>query len=125
MTEDTSIAVNTNSVLAFLDKAIYRVNREAARVCGILLLLIAFFVFATVVGRFSGFPISELFSVTIMALIVFGFLALGHTLGEGKHCTVDFITERVPENTKFSLEILGHAFMVVFATLWGWQGAVV
>jgi C4-dicarboxylate transporter DctM subunit len=123
MTEDTSVMVKTNPVLAFLDKAIYRANREAARVCGILLLLIAFFVFATVIGRFSGFPISELFSITIMSLIVFGFLALGHTLGEGKHCTVDFITERVPENTRFSLEILGHAFMVVFATLWGWQGA--
>ncbi len=105
-----------------IDKGIDRVLSVTGRVTSVLLVLIAFFVFANVVSRFVGFPLPWLFDVTCFCLIIFTYLGAAYGLREGTQINVDILRNHLSEETNAFLDIFIYILSAGFFCILGWTG---
>jgi C4-dicarboxylate transporter DctM subunit len=110
------------TVLRAIDKGIDGVLSVTGRVSSVLMVLIAFFVFANVVSRFAGFPLPWLFDVTCFCLIIFTYLGAAYGLREGAQINVDILRNHLPEETNAFLDGFIYILSAGFFCIWGWTG---
>jgi tripartite ATP-independent transporter DctM subunit len=110
------------SLFGAIGKGIDWVLSATGRVSSVLLVLIAFFVFANVVSRFAGFPLPWLFDVTCFCLIIFTYLGAAYGLREGAQINVDLLRNHLAEETNAFLDVFIYVLSAGFFCILGWTG---
>jgi tripartite ATP-independent transporter DctM subunit len=87
----------------------------------VLLLILAFFVTAQVVGRYVfNIHIRGLFVYAQSALVIFPLLVSAYALKHGAHVQVDYITSKLNERNRESLKIVTLTTTLIFMILFCW-----
>jgi len=116
----------SKKIMARVTNACEKGTDLLGNVCAVLsivgLVCLAFFVALNVMLRYIGISVPWLFSLSVVALILFTFLSVSFTLQEKKHTSVDVVTSKLPKNRALALEVVGHCAWFLLAGVLIWQG---
>jgi len=87
-----------------------------------IMLSLSIFILFVVLARYVvAVNVPGFFDAAMYGLIVFPFATAAYTLREGKHISVDVITDRLPNKTRAGLELATYPVGTIFIVALAWQ----
>lgn len=101
-----------------LSSGVVGVGNAGAVVSGVaFLLLVIATVFSVVMRGVFGRAFMDVVTLGRIAMLVMGFLTAAYALRQGRHVSIDFVIEKVPERLARRLRVIGLLVALVTLTL--------
>lgn len=105
-----------------LYRGVMKINRVAAGIAAISVLLMVVLVFSSVVMRYIfGKPVIWVPDIPIYLLLLSAFVGAGYTLQRGAHISCDVLILRLQPRIRRILFLISAPFGVIFCLILAWQ----